>query len=224
MAIEDLVVVGRCKYGRTLKLKSDIAVNKAMSGTETYASEEIEQLLKYVREGDTVIDIGAAYGSHTLAFAGAVGIRGRVWAFEPQRFLGGLLLGTMSLNGFVNVSYREAALGEVEGTAYVGNADYARPGNFAAMRLRKKPSEGSAVPLLRLDSLGMTRINLLKIDVCGDEHAVLRGAQETISRLKPVVFVDCAGRERDHTALVRSLLNDLGYTTRIVANGLIALP
>jgi FkbM family methyltransferase len=46
------------------------------------------------------------------------------------------------------------------------------------------------VHMQTLDSLGLVDVGFLKIDVEGHELAVLRGANETIAKNRPVVFME----------------------------------
>src|SRR6266540_3023338 len=39
--------------------------------------------LSFVRSGETVLDVGANVGAHTVFFSHLVGPRGRVYSFEP---------------------------------------------------------------------------------------------------------------------------------------------
>lgn len=64
-----------------------------------------------LREGDTVLDVGANLGCYTVAMAEAVGPRGRVLAFEPYRSLHQLVTANVALNGLSNVWPVQAALG-----------------------------------------------------------------------------------------------------------------
>ena len=41
-----------------------------------------------------------------------------------------------------------------------------------------------------VDSLDLPRLNLLKVDVDGPEHEILLGAEQTIDRCRPVIFVE----------------------------------
>lgn len=50
--------------------------------------------------------------------------------------------------------------------------------------------DGSDVEMRTLDSLGLTDVDLMKIDCEGYEYDVLLGAQETIARCRPVLIVE----------------------------------
>lgn len=64
-----------------------------------------------LREGDTVLDVGANLGCYTVAMAEAVGPTGKVLAFEPYRWLHQLVTANVALNGLTNVWPVQAALG-----------------------------------------------------------------------------------------------------------------
>jgi len=74
-----------------------------------YQSYEMQMLL---RPGDTVVDVGANLGCYTIALAEAVGLTGRVLAFEPFRWMHQLVTANVALNGLQNVWPVQAALGK----------------------------------------------------------------------------------------------------------------
>ena len=134
-----------------------------------------------LREGDTVLDVGANVGLIALPAARYVGPTGRVIAVEPVRRLAGLLRRSLALNGLEGtVTLHHCAAGEVPGTAelHVG-AVY---GHSSLLAL--PDSTGSeTVEVRTMDDLVPpgTRIRLAKIDVEGFEPEVWRGMGRILS-------------------------------------------
>jgi len=54
------------------------------------------------------------------------------------------------------------------------------------------------IPMRTLDSFGIERIDLLKIDTEGYELPICRGAVETLTRCRPVVVLEQKGRDARH--------------------------
>lgn len=61
-------------------------------------------------------------------------------------------------------------------------------GGLGATRL--VPDAAGSVPVRRLDDLAVGPVDLLKIDVEGMEMAVLAGAETTIARDRPFLFIE----------------------------------
>lgn len=66
--------------------------------------------------------------------------------------------------------------------------------------------------MLTLDGFGLSHCHLIKIDVEGMELQVLLGAQETLRRHRPILFVENNGP--NGSPQVIDLLRALGYTLR----------
>jgi Methyltransferase FkbM domain len=66
----------------------------------------------------------------------------------------------------------------------------------------------ASVPALRLDALGLDRIDLIKIDVEGMELDVLEGARASIERHHPILTVETIKTDFDRLA---KLLAELNY-------------
>ncbi|WIA40189.1 hypothetical protein OEZ86_013579 [Tetradesmus obliquus] len=64
---------------------------------------------------------------------------------------------------------------------------------------------GHAQPAIALDSLGLTDVSVLQVDIQGAEKAMFYGAQETIKRSLPVIAYEAA--ERGAAAELDTLLN-----------------
>lgn len=214
----------------------DTYVGAALVTMGAYCPPEFATWRPYLKPGDVVVDAGANLGAHTLSFAGAVGMQGSVFAFEPQRRLAQMLCGSVELCGAQNVRVIQAALTREAGTMRIPDLNYGVPFNFGGLSLRDVTADmpHEDVDAYPLDALNMPRLDFLKIDVEGMELDVLHGAKQTIDRCRPVICAE-ADREKNIPALMGWFrLNGyrlwwhrppLGpYWPRIVSQNLMALP
>ncbi|GEB51084.1 hypothetical protein SCA03_36350 [Streptomyces cacaoi] len=67
------------------------------------------------------------------------------------------------------------------------------------------------VDCLPLDELALTDVTLVKIDVDGSELAVLHGAETTVKREQPALFIELELRIQPLEPVL-ALLSSLGYT------------
>jgi len=161
-------------------------------------SKNIEKmtLLRLVKNGDVVFDIGANQGDFTVLFAGLVGEKGVVHAFEPvpptymnlrRRVAQECPLGNVSINNF--------GLGDSPGSFPIN----VPAGDFGQASLRthnvgswaKPDREVFSCDIKTLDSYveetNLKRLDFVKIDVEGAELLALNGSQKTLQELHPVI-------------------------------------
>src|SRR5262249_11882753 len=155
---------------------NDSYIGRSLDMYGEFSEGEIEVFEQIVRPGMTVIDVGANIGTHTIYFSNAVGVDGRVLAFEPQRTLYQMLCSNIALNLNRNVVAVNAGLAAKAGTVIVPRIDYSRGGNFGGLALGQW-EKGDEVPLHTLDSYSLKSCHLIKIDVEGMEREVLEGAR-----------------------------------------------
>ncbi len=198
----------RCRYGPMLYLAGDRYIGLSLDTYGEFSQGEMELLEQVLHPGQVVLDVGANIGTHTMFFAQTVGSTGSVYAFEPQRFLFQILCGNAALSGLTNVHARQAALGRQSGTIRVPTPDYARGGNFGGVSLESQAGE-EEVPLLTIDQLNLSVCHLIKVDVEGMEGDVLAGADETLRRLRPMLYLE-NDREARSPALIKQVM-DLDY-------------
>jgi FkbM family methyltransferase len=171
------------------------------------AEPELLGLSAIVREGDTVFDVGAAWGMYTAPLARLVGARGRVFAFEPQ---GRQTVAVRSLRGFMgarHVTVTKAVLGPEEGVVtlmvpfkfgvpifgwahVVEGTDPSLERTTRSMLIR--------TPMHSVDAWmtkhGAPDPTFLKIDVEGFEPGVIDGAAATITRALPSLLLEIEDR------------------------------
>lgn len=160
-------------------------------------------VLKIVRPGDVVVDIGANIGNHT-AFFSKICRASQVIAFEPQRQCFSNLLRNVQLNNLEGVQCFRYGLGASAGRAGV---QMYKPWNSGGLTL--KEDVDGAFEIVTLDSLSLPRIDVIKIDVEGFQRQVLEGAVETIRRTRPKIVIEM--REGiDDVESIHDLLINIG--------------
>lgn len=80
-----------------------------------YEPEVRTEIKRWLRAGDTAVDVGANVGWHALLMATLVGPRGRVCAFEPNETTRGRLLAGIQANRLANVTIDARAVSDTPG-------------------------------------------------------------------------------------------------------------
>lgn len=178
----------------------------------------------------TLIDVGAHDGLITIPLARLPG--SRVLAFEPlPPAFARLLAALREAFGDIpaHVECRAAALGDrageitlampvLDGIAQEQWASTAK--DYAAHLSARVTVERFAVPLMRLDDLGLSDVTAMKVDVEGAEYEILRGARETLLRCRPVLTLEVEERHREgSTWAVPAYLDALGYEVLFELDG-----
>ncbi|MFV1966392.1 MAG: FkbM family methyltransferase [Pirellulaceae bacterium] len=192
------------RYGFTLFNRNDIYIGRSLDHYGEYSEGEVELLRPFLEEGDTVVEVGANIGAHTLPLAKIVGSTGVVHAFEPQRVVFQTLCANVALNSLDHVHCRQAAVGAVPGHVLVPQLDYGSENNFGGLGLGQY-HHGEKVPVMTLDQLQLHDCRLIKIDVEGMERSVLEGAAETITRRCPLLYLE-NDRQEQSAALIEYLM------------------
>lgn len=159
--------------------------------------------LSFVQRGNIVLDVGANFGAHTIIFSHLVGKRGRVIAFEPVPESFDALRETVHHRSrFSNTSIFQLAVGNpisANDTVLIRV-----PGDnfFQASLAIQTAGSWAAEPDMReyscsITSLdaditvqGLPRVDFVKIDVEGGELNVLKGAAQTLSKHRPLLYCE----------------------------------
>jgi FkbM family methyltransferase len=201
------LALGTCRHGTMLYAPHDRFIGGALARYGEFSEGEQELFRQMIRLGDTVVEVGANIGAHTVPLARLAGPAGRVLAFEPQRAIFQMLCANLALNGLAQVQATQAALGAAPGELHVPPIDYTGAGNFGGIALATEG--GDPVPVTTLDALGLPALRLLKVDVEGMEADVLKGGRDTIARTRPLLYVE-NDREEKSASLIRLVLG-MGY-------------
>jgi FkbM family methyltransferase len=178
-------VVIRCAEGSLLVSPSWSRATAAIAGTGLTERDDALFVIDLLRPGDLFADVGANVGFYTMVAArrGA-----RVEAFEPTPEACAALERGIELNAVAAlVGLHRAACGSERGIARFTT------GLDISNHLVADDAPGIDVPLTTLDAeLAAVEppLAMLKVDAEGHDLDVLRGALETIERLRPVIMVE----------------------------------
>ncbi len=204
------VATCRCRHGFFMYPAGDRYVGRSLRLYGEFSEDETTLFRRVLPVGGVAVEAGANIGALTVPIARAVGEKGHVVAFEPQRALFNILCGNLALNGLLNVLPFHAAVGRQPGTVAMPLLGYAEKENFGGLSTGKLAGKASeTVPVATVDGLGLKRLDLLKIDVEGAEAEVVAGAAETIARTRPVLFVENDRKEK--SAELIALLQGMDY-------------
>jgi len=177
-----------CRYGKMVWRDNDSYVGRSLDLYGEYSEGEVDVFRRLLKPGDTVIEAGANIGAHTVPIAQILGYGngtntlGTVYAFEPQKEYCHLL----AENAPSNVDITLAALSDYQGEIDVENVELEKthaPNWYGVDRPNK-------VSCITIDALDFLALHFLKIDVDGQEHAILRGGEKTIERHRPIIYVE----------------------------------
>jgi FkbM family methyltransferase len=176
-------------------------------------SEEMEQVKDYIKEGDTVIDVGGNMGFFVLILNELVKESGKIYSFEPSKRLNEKLETTIRNNNLKNVTVVNHALGESEGSTTL-HYNPKQTGLSSIVSDSDGISLSEEIQITTLDKFSENikeRVSFIKIDTEGYEPQVLKGATELILRDKPTIYIELGGDYQESSIEALQILKELDY-------------
>lgn len=166
--------------------------------------EEMRLFADLTRGLTHLLDVGALFGVFSLVFTERPDTT--AYAIEPSPWAFPVLMEQAAANPSRNIVPLNCFTGDVEGRDVECGRDWKHvlANNFSRseerVTLRETP----------IDCLGaIQRVDCMKIDVEGYECSVLRGAEKTIRRWKPLIFLECHLRDLEQTGDTAESLMDI---------------
>ncbi|MCL2358988.1 MAG: FkbM family methyltransferase [Nitrososphaerota archaeon] len=174
-------------------------------------------LLNNIQNGDVVYDIGANIGLYSLAVS-TFNIDSVVYAFEPNPETFAKLSANLTLNKTSdNIKPLQIAIGNTDSESdfmissqHERSSFYPFGATFGNARVKKIVK----VTVERIDSLigHLLPPQHIKIDAEGSESIILEGAQETIRKYKPILYIEPHSTEQEKKIL--QFLKSVEYETK----------
>jgi FkbM family methyltransferase len=128
---------------------------------------------------------------------------GQVIAIEAQERIFYALAGNITINNCFNAHAIHAAVGAEDGALRIPTPNYLVPASFGSLELRRSDNNEfigqdidyseqrlATIRMMTIDSLNLTRLDMIKIDVEGMELEVLAGARATVGKFLPIIIIE----------------------------------
>jgi FkbM family methyltransferase len=165
--------------GHTFFLNRDDTTIFEEMTSGNYEAGEPSRYKSIIKEGDTVVDIGANIGYYTVIFSDAAGVTGSVYAFEPDPKNFEILRKNVEVNGCKNVKIFNCAVSDStrKGSLYLN--DY----NSGDHRIHFSKGDRRSIPIDIIsidDKFPDLRPDFVKTDTQGAEVGILKGMKNVV--------------------------------------------
>lgn len=201
---------------RPIHISPDSALSYLRADWTAASGDLLNAAAQYTAENDNVWDVGANVGVFMLSAAHTSGPGGQVVAIEADSFLAALLQRTAAeeANSDLNLSIICAAAADEVCLSRFLIAARGRSSNALEKSGPRSQAGGvrsvQHVPTITLDSLldSFDPPQVIKVDVEGAEEFVLAGAEHVLSSVRPRLYIEVGGQQRQG---VTARLKSLGY-------------
>ncbi len=171
------------KYNHKMFL--DITDSLKLSKNGDWERFAISLLEKEIKEGDTVLDLGANIGYYTLIMAKIVGDKGKVYAFEADPTNFNILKRNIEVNGYKNVILENKAVLDKNEIVnfYINKKNRAGNSLFQGKNSTYRADKYNKVEGIKLDDYFKSEeIDFIKIDIEGSEFKAMKGMVNLLKR------------------------------------------
>jgi FkbM family methyltransferase len=192
-------------------------------------------MLREIRLGDVVVEIGANIGYYVLLECSKIGGNGKVIAIEPYPRSRKLLKMNVFGNGYSkNVEFVHSAIGPKRGTTkmFVSHA-FNLNRVISPWFVKAENGEEKLTKMMTLDELvlGESKIDVIRMDIEGYEFAAIDGMIGTLTQFRPRLLVIEVHPITNYTLMLSffETLNKLGYeikwvVPRALIDGILNIP
>ena len=182
--------------------------------------EPREKLYGLIKNGFTVLDVGANIGETLLNFT-KINPDGLNIGFEPVPYIYNRLKANVSLNNFQNIQINNIALSDKTETLSFKIPDNQNSGGVRMRKAAHKNKFGAdhEVKAILLDDFmekkGLEKVDFIKMDVEGFELNVVKGAVKTLEKFHPTLFIEVddfmLGQQETSARQLIDFIGQFGY-------------
>jgi FkbM family methyltransferase len=196
-----------CKYKDNIYFTSDENqieyINSGIAEPYSGNIEIVKNYIKNTKRNNTYIDVGVNIGTHSIVFSK---LFSNIISFEPDYNNYNQSNDNIIINNISNITLYNNALGSIFKKISTKQHNNHSRGCIYTI-------DGGDIDCITLDSLNLTNVDYIKIDVEGNELDVLKGAINTIKNNLPII-------EFEYNFLSEKLFNITYNETKIFLNNI----
>lgn len=209
----NLNLLYRSKYGFEILVNLADWIGARLYYIDEYENEEQAYLFQFLKEGQTIFDIGANAGLYSLLGAITVSKNGSVYSFEPMPQNQLKFKKNIELNNLSNIVLQPFAVSDRQASLtmeYVPeNSGMATISNLGTTKVEAITIDSW------IKSTDIKSVDFIKIDIEGHEWQALQGMEQTLKSYRPLLMIEIDDEiyqeKAAEKALLLSFLADLGY-------------
>lgn len=172
----------------------------------SYEPAQVKLFESEIKKGNVFFDIGANVGFYSLLAAEIVGSGGKIFSFEPSLENFNFLKKHIMINGYENIFPFQVAVSRKIGVSFFDEAFNRAQGKLA----EKGKIKINTISIDEwIDSMKLPIPDVIKIDVEGAEALVLKGAEFTLKKYQPIIFLSIHGEQVKNDCF--EILRNCGY-------------
>ena len=209
-------------FGGDIRLCNDNStLTRRLFYLAEYEASEWYWWAQWCARASSVLELGANTGFYTIIGARSPSVRQYV-AVEPHPHTATMLTRNLELNGVTRVRVVKAAAVGEPGRARMalhvplGDPDATPQGAFlATARLDGRRDSRDTVMVDVIEARGLIEgVDLIKMDIEGEEVHVLRSAEDILAARRPTIFLEVLERNSELRAYLPTLCARCGYVVR----------
>lgn len=207
--------------GRTLYVDLRTSIGREIFLTGAFDPGVFQPLARYLRPGDTFVDVGVNIGYYSLLALEKVGATGQIYGFDIDPRPLQMIRRTIVSNHLDNLHLLAVAIGD-----HVGQATLKMMPDSGHTYLSNRTT-GPQVPMTTLDALSdqgyfPNGVRAMKIDIEGGEYGVLVGARQLIRKYSPMIVFEAQDkflvRNNANLEQIYQFLRETGYTWELLGD------
>jgi len=175
------------RVGTIAVYKNDNVISYALRLYGEYCHAEIEIMSNFLNEKSLYVDIGTNIGYHVLGIHKNTGAKCLGFEPHPNHFA----VASYNCQDYTDIALVNAAVSDSAGDVILTDFDVDKVTNYGEVKSPDDTEQKTITsPSVKLDDINLSGCTLIKIDVEGNELRVLKGAEQTIEKFKPVILYE----------------------------------